>query len=537
MPPDLTASSFYRALELPSVVGVLAVLDADGVVFSRVWCVFEMFMALVRGRAKLFDAYTVLPAAHDARDAQSHPEEDEHGAEGEAVGLCDGYALVDENIVSGTYAERKAARERSFPRSLVQRALTFDARSADATDPSDKAAILAHVGEAGVDALNATVAASFGAAVRDELLARGPLSQLEAQLALLSRSRLRKLAAVIENAPQSAPDPPAVSAPQTASGAPVEMLRAPLGSVPPAAAHFDREAAARLLGDALPATLEELSLQGVDGAVLGGVSALLRRGSVQKLELIAMELAAERVEELAHALRGAESVRALRMLALVHCGLPGAQLGGLVESVRELSQLRRLFLPSISLGAEGAAALAPGLQHMAHLFHLSVSGNGIGTAGALALAPALLRLAALEVLYLNDNAIGDDGAAALAPALGHMPALTQLFLHGNAIGDAGALALAAALRTPRALQLLNLSDNRLGDAGAAALVEAVRGCMELAELHLEHNRLSEDGIQATLFALAHVRSVAVLPTSIDILPAMATADGGLLKTTLLHENL
>jgi hypothetical protein len=329
-----------------------------------------MYMALLSGRAKLFDAYTVVPTS------------------GDAVGLCDGYAYVDEQIVGGTatFASRKAARERAFPRALIGKSLTFDARNAQATSAADKAAIIKYVGEHNLGTLNTSVSASFAAATRDELLRRGQLELLELQLRVLQASRLRKLAVVVNTGDPASPNPADptpvdAAAPATADSAEPATANALAALSAEPAVGADPASAARALGSAMPATLEEVSLSGVHAAALDGVCALLHGRRLRKLELIMVDLSAgTHTDRLGDALRasgggsgssgeneataaggdGAEqspglpTAAAVQMVALVACTLSAPQMPNLVRGVNALSQLQRLYLPSIGLGSLGA---------------------------------------------------------------------------------------------------------------------------------------------------------------------------------------
>jgi hypothetical protein len=162
---DIPRSSFYRTIELPTVEGIVAVLG-DGGPFARIWCILEMYLALVSGLAKRFDAYTRLPG-------------------GKVVGLCDGVPDIDERTGSGTLASRKAKRESEFPLALVDSAICVDVREAKAFFEGDRLAITAHIDEANFDALNATLAASFDAVRRAQLMRSGPLEEFEQHLARL----------------------------------------------------------------------------------------------------------------------------------------------------------------------------------------------------------------------------------------------------------------------------------------------------------------------------------------------------------------
>ena len=61
---DPEDTSFYKALRLAK--GTVSILDKGGVVFTRVWCSYEIFVSLVGSKPGfLWDVYTALDAASD----------------------------------------------------------------------------------------------------------------------------------------------------------------------------------------------------------------------------------------------------------------------------------------------------------------------------------------------------------------------------------------------------------------------------------------------------------------------------------------
>ena len=95
--------------------GVLVVVDAKAVVFTRIWCGFEQATA-VRHAKLLLDFATV------------------HG--GTAQLLTERFAYENEG------RQRKAARERGFPLELMEKGYTLDITKAEASREEDKRNIL-----------------------------------------------------------------------------------------------------------------------------------------------------------------------------------------------------------------------------------------------------------------------------------------------------------------------------------------------------------------------------------------------------------
>jgi hypothetical protein len=143
-------SSFYKALL--RTAGTVAVIDAAGNYFTRLWCGYELHISvLARGDDYLFDAYT---ARKDAARKESR--------EPDAVGLLDGFAAADTESRHGDSdaARNKARREAAFPLELIWRALDFKVQDATTSLPADRARIVAAIDDE--SSLNATVAAKFG---------------------------------------------------------------------------------------------------------------------------------------------------------------------------------------------------------------------------------------------------------------------------------------------------------------------------------------------------------------------------------------
>ena len=136
-------SSFFRAMQLCG--GVLLVLDTHATPFARVWCCFELAMALTdlvtpNGRL-LLDIATV--------------------SQGNAQLLTDGLApmeLYNEHCVcAGAGGKEKAKREEAFPIELVQKALGIDIAKASASREVDRLRILNSIAGMPEEDLDATL--------------------------------------------------------------------------------------------------------------------------------------------------------------------------------------------------------------------------------------------------------------------------------------------------------------------------------------------------------------------------------------------
>jgi len=131
LPADapLDQTPFYRAMSLPTTKGTVSVLDKNGVCFTRIWCVYELFTSLVGdfSSACTYDMYTV-----SGRGDSKVP-----------VGITMGLATVDEDAMA------KGLREQHFPIELLDRGISFECREGETTEEGDKIRILATIEQNG----------------------------------------------------------------------------------------------------------------------------------------------------------------------------------------------------------------------------------------------------------------------------------------------------------------------------------------------------------------------------------------------------
>lgn len=121
--------SFMQALGKSR--GMLFVVDAEAVCFTRVWCMFELFASIgwpniLRQRSGyLNDTYTAC------------------GEDGSVVGITDGYLLHDMDTFGSLSSVKKHSREKRFPLSIIHQALALiTVQAAQATRMEDKRMLL-----------------------------------------------------------------------------------------------------------------------------------------------------------------------------------------------------------------------------------------------------------------------------------------------------------------------------------------------------------------------------------------------------------
>lgn len=136
---DLRQTSFFRAMQADTTLGVISIVDSKGISFKRAWCCYEIFIALSKLRPErqnyAYDIYTAL-------DCSS------------AVGLLDGLALSE-------HPATKADREKAFPRDLVDAGLTFQCSDSQASVEADRVKILNAISTEPVDAMLHGIIASY----------------------------------------------------------------------------------------------------------------------------------------------------------------------------------------------------------------------------------------------------------------------------------------------------------------------------------------------------------------------------------------
>eukprot|EP00746_Dinoflagellata_sp_MGD_P165758 gnl/MRDRNA2_/MRDRNA2_95217_c0_seq1.p1 gnl/MRDRNA2_/MRDRNA2_95217_c0~~gnl/MRDRNA2_/MRDRNA2_95217_c0_seq1.p1 ORF type:complete len:952 (+),score=158.50 gnl/MRDRNA2_/MRDRNA2_95217_c0_seq1:76-2856(+) len=357
---DPAVSSFRRAMEISS--GVVSIVDSNATCWTRVWCCYEVFCALIksdRTKEYTYDVYTT-------------------GA-GFTGGLTDGYCIMD-----AEKAERKAEREKDFPLELLEHAMKIDLTEAEASVDADRIHILnAIVGggdlnaeppasHAKFDELNNTLRGRLVAALWPRLVAFEPQHSV-----ILRNSRLQHLS-----------------------------LR------------FDvtfTDASLAFLADSLPR--DTLRWATIDCAQClhithKGTSQLCRKvAAIRKLRgftFVAQSIAAG-IKAFA------DTVSDEGLLDLEYLEPSGGSLGdqgacalaGLFAR-GQLPKIKSLDLRNEGVGDAGALAIAEMLQVCSSIEILHLEGNKIGDRGGAALAEALLSNMTLQVFCFANNSFSEE---------------------------------------------------------------------------------------------------------------------------------
>jgi len=132
---DPALTSFHKAMALAD--GTVSVLDEGGVVFTRIWCAYEVHVSLMHSTPGYsWSVYTALE--HDGR---MHSMYRKREPEYHAVGLVEGDA-PDDAVMKGPPGFIKRFRESKFPLSLAEAALRLSIETSQASVESDRVHIL-----------------------------------------------------------------------------------------------------------------------------------------------------------------------------------------------------------------------------------------------------------------------------------------------------------------------------------------------------------------------------------------------------------
>jgi len=147
---ELRDSGFTKAMRVAQN-RTIAIIDKEGIAFSRIWCIFELFLTLRDVQKKdneeesndgLWAVYTAKTHKYNYRCYEEKRE---------AVGIISGGATGDLGFTSWI-----ASREEHFPVELINKSLDIKVEDAKATEKSDRAHILNLIRGSTGDAINDT---------------------------------------------------------------------------------------------------------------------------------------------------------------------------------------------------------------------------------------------------------------------------------------------------------------------------------------------------------------------------------------------
>jgi len=135
---DPNQSGFTRSMEVANG-RTLTILDRDGTVFSRIWCIFELFLTLIgtkdgKVEEETKDGLWAVCTAHTHNYKYPYDGREE---ERKAIGIISGGSTSD---YGGS--DFITARETSFPFELIKKSLSIQVESAQSSVESDRVHIL-----------------------------------------------------------------------------------------------------------------------------------------------------------------------------------------------------------------------------------------------------------------------------------------------------------------------------------------------------------------------------------------------------------
>mmetsp|Transcript_124186 Transcript_124186/g.277078 ORF Transcript_124186/g.277078 Transcript_124186/m.277078 type:complete len:729 (+) Transcript_124186:23-2209(+) len=504
---ELEENHSFRAMRSPTTRGIVLVIDDKAMVFSRVWCIYELFQSIIG---------EVNCALYTARE---HIYENNHGQQTKraAVGITNGLAASDGD------AWDKRLRETHFPLALLDKGISFQVGECEASFSADRAHILGAFGE-GHDAHRVHGIMAV-AALRSALRESG--SRRERYLRALKHGRVQKLWIDFTGEIDTLEALHAVMAALDGSTLVELAIRSDQLMVLPES--FSQLRVLRMLildGNrvtSLPETfghllaLQHLNLDSNRLTALPDACGHLV--ALQKLELRDNRLVA---------LPGPFG----QLVALRELHLYGNDLTALPDSFDQLQALQKLdlrnnriaklpeafgrllALQKLFLGSNLLAALPETFGQLSGLQRLFLDRN------RLTWLPATFgQLLALEELDLNGNKL-----AAIPETFGQLCALQVLDLHGNQLTE-----LPQTFVKLLSLRILNLCDNmlralpetfgqllalRMLNLGGNLLTSLPRSFGQLSalqELDLNENPLSQPPIQVCKQGFRAIASYFALP--------------------------
>jgi len=388
---EMLTNPFLKAMSICK--GTVSILDAGCVVYSRIWCIFELFKSVMGDNSNYeFDVYTEID-----------------GDKG-AVGITHGLVPID---MGDSFYKR--SREYKFPLNRILQATNVDIKQAQASVESDRKFILNTItgrseddsvldDHSNYDKLNDILRGIFVAPALQRIIEEMDVDTITRCLEIVKVSNARIIDLDLKDC-----------------------------------SRFNDSILIKL-ADSLPPLLTELKLCNMVGdvviiklinAFLGKIRYCL---TLVELDLNSNNIDADGAKQIADALKVSHSLRTLD-LSHNNIGDVGAQV--IADALNVNHSLETLILWDNNLGVEGAKAIADALKVNHSLKRLNLVYNNLGDDGAKQIADALKNNHSLEFLSLNVNNIGDDGAKQIADVLQFNVSLKTLQLYANKIDDDG----------------------------------------------------------------------------------------------------
>ena len=429
----MVGNPFLKAMEISK--GTVSILDKECEVYSRIWCIYELYKSLMDKEADYkFDVYT----EHDWE--YNHERIDFPKDSGTAIGLIDGFIDADNQygIPNPTF---KQLRESQFPLERILKASAIDIKKAVASEARDEKYIKnTIINQNEVDdppehhenyeKLNNVIRGFFVSSnlqriVRDR--------SIEFDRKLIYFDILKKSRATVVY---------------------LNMY---------GFSQFNDPLAIQIAGN-LPSTIKTFT-------IISDGSSVTQHG----IQTIFKSLA---------------NLTNLEMLVLQKNNINDENCLVLADIIRNNQNIKEVDLRDNKIGYKGVKAISNALKYNNSVKILVLNNNQISVDGAIILADALGLKKSLKILGLLNNKIGDEGAKAIANIMKFSSSLEDLELGRNGITDEGGKILAAALKLNKSLTKLGLDMNNLSVEGAKEIAESAGACTGLAYLSLRGCHLS-----------------------------------------------
>eukprot|EP01007_Sphenomonas_quadrangularis_P000323 NODE_1165_length_973_cov_264.501082_g971_i0.p1 GENE.NODE_1165_length_973_cov_264.501082_g971_i0~~NODE_1165_length_973_cov_264.501082_g971_i0.p1 ORF type:complete len:260 (-),score=28.94 NODE_1165_length_973_cov_264.501082_g971_i0:113-892(-) len=157
-----------------------------------------------------------------------------------------------------------------------------------------------------------------------------------------------------------------------------------------------------------------------------------------------------------------------------------------------------LDLSRCSLTADRLDQLAKAISGDDSVRVLQLGANYIGNAAFTHVCDIVANPSSITGLDLHLNSLNEIGAAKLAAALAKNTVLQRLDLSTNHLGDSGAITLADALKDGSSLTDISLQNNDIADSGVQALAAAVAANASVVNVNVGNNPYASDRARAAL---------------------------------------
>jgi hypothetical protein len=368
---------FLKAMEISK--GTVSILDKDCVVYSRIWCIYELYKSLMDKKDDYkFDVYT----EHDWEVNEKLSNGKYFNDSGDAIGLIDGF-IDGDNYFGSPNPAFKSKRESQFPLERILKAGDIDIKKAVASEARDEKYIKNTITNQNEDndppehhdnyeKLNNLIRGFFVSSSLKRILKD---VSIESDQKSIYINILKQSSATVIY---------------------LEML-----DYTP----FD-DSLATQLAVSLPPTITSFTFASDETSVTQhGIRSIFR---------------------------GLADLTYLEMLALYGNSIDVESCSVLADAIRNNNNIRKLDLRDNKIGDEGMKAISDVLKNNQNSLKIwTLSNNQISVEGAIAIAAVLRINNTLKKLTLDGNKIGDEGAISITDALMLNHSLKYLNLEHN----------------------------------------------------------------------------------------------------------